>query len=706
MGGVRWLSGVWRRASFAVKFSAVILVAGATTAVVPLMLAAAGARAQAENSAADKVGIASNLIAGQRTSLESFIEGVGRQLVADHVVNAPIPVRATLAEDTQVIGTDDVLGVVGADGSVVAVQGSTLLKSGVDRALTQTLVGAVTAGAQTAATRDGEAWLVAASRVPGSASTAFVARPVTAAFINAIEHNIATAADPVDVLLIRADRTAALPGSVGATRFVAGEALTAPLRNALATSPPSMMSLGSHQFAVASTSIGAGFTLTVATPFTGAPVAWQSLLLLLAVILVAMMFIVVVVQHDLRRPLRRLDSAVAALGAGDFDRPVHADSVDEVGRLGASFEAMRMQVRSMMRTTATRATVAMELSRAQPLEKALRKVCAELRGSVDSETAIIVVNGSEMSDPFAVADGGRRISFDGFLEANGPLGEGYRYDGPGAILLGATAAAPENRLGVREFCVAPLRLGNHTHGVLGVASHASAFTSGDIDLVASTADQISLALERYRFLAVVQRQASVDDLTGLYNHRFLIDSLGQQVALAERLGAPLAILMIDIDHFKALNDTHGHHAGDLALTTFARTVLSNVRRADLTARYGGEEFVVLMPNTSGREAFIVAEKIRLAVAATDVELPDRPPVRLTVSVGVAAYPEDTSGAAELFSLADDALYRAKRAGRHRTVMAGASREERSPHTAAPMIHDAQVMASETSAGAGRRRPPE
>jgi GGDEF domain-containing protein len=228
---------------------------------------------------------------------------------------------------------------------------------------------------------------------------------------------------------------------------------------------------------------------------------------------------------------------------------------------------------------------------------------------------MIVVSGSELNDPFAVADSGRDIAFDGFLEGNGPLGEGYRHGGLGAIILGATAAAPEARLDAREFCVAPLRLGTHVHGVLAVAARQIAFTSGDTDLVGSTADQISLALERYRFLAVVQRQATVDDLTGLYNHRFLIDSLGQQAALAERLGAPLAILMLDIDHFKELNDGHGHQAGDVALSAFAKVVLGNVRRADLTARYGGEEFVVLMPDTSAIEAYMVAEKIRGAGAS-------------------------------------------------------------------------------------------
>ena len=686
MRGVRRLSGIWRGASFSLKFAAVILVAGVTIAVVPLMLAEASARTQAESSAADRVSVASNLIAGQRASLASFITGVGRQLAADRDVSVTSAVRATLTEDASVIGTDDVLGVLQTGGGVVAVQGSTPVAG----ALTDTVVRAVSVGATTVATPEGGAWMVAASRIPGTAAMAFVARPLTAAFINTVAHNIDTATAPVGILLIRGDRTVAMAGNV--------HAVTQALATSISTSPPSIVSLDSHRFAAASTSIGAGLTLAVVTPFSGPPVGWQSILLLLAVILVAMLFIVVVVQIDLRRPLQRLDVAVAALGSGDFDRPVDAGSVDEVGRLGASFEAMRTQVRSTMRITACRAAVAMELSHAQPLEGALAAVCAELRRSMDVDMAMIVVSGSEMSDPFAVADGGRRIAFDGFLEGQGPLGEGYRYAGLGAIVLGATADAPEARLDVREFCVAPLRVGKHVHGVLAVAGQNSTFTAGDSDLVASTAEQISLALERYRFLAVVQRQASVDDLTGLYNHRFLIDSLGQQVALAERLAAPLAILMLDIDHFKALNDTHGHHAGDLALISFAQTVLGNVRRADLTARYGGEEFVVLMPNTSAREAFLVAEKIRVAVAATDVQLPDRPPVHLSVSVGAAAYPENTDNAAELFGLADAALYQAKRMGRDRTCL--------SRRASPAMVQDAPVNQSESNVGAGNRRSSE
>jgi two-component system, cell cycle response regulator len=703
MRGIRWVTGAWRGASFSLKFAAVILVAGATVAVVPFFLAQANSRTQAENSAADKIGVATNLIGGQRTALDVFIAGVARQIAADHDVITPAGIQGTLAADAEVLDTSDVLGVVTPDGAVVAVQGSTLLSSG--NPLTATLVGAVASGADTASTASGNAWLVEASHLDEAGATAFVARPVMASFITAIDHNIATAADPVDLLLIRTDGRYALGGSVGGVPVRAGQPSNSTLRTAIAAGVPTVASLDSHLVAIASAPLGAGFSLALTTPVTGAPVTWQSILLLLAVILVAMLFIVVVVQIDLRRPLRRLDAAVAALGTGDFDAPVSTSSVDEVGRLGASFEVMRLEVRSTMRATAARVSVATELSLAQPLETALANVCDLLRASIEVEMAMIVVNGSEMSDGFAVASDGLRIDVAGVLDGNGPLGEGYRLHGRGAIMLGATATSREARLGVREFCVAPLRLGTYVHGVIAVASESRAFANSDMGLVASTAEQISLALERYRFLAVVQRQATVDDLTGLYNHRFLVDSLGQQLALAERLGAPLAILMLDLDHFKLLNDTHGHHAGDLALSAFARTLVNNVRRADLAARYGGEEFVVVMPNTSADEAFGVAEKIRLAVEETDVQLPGAQTVRLAVSIGVAAYPEHTNAAGELFRLADEALYRAKRTGRRRTRVATAAQHETEPHAGVPMVHDAQAIQGEVNISGGRSRSP-
>jgi diguanylate cyclase (GGDEF)-like protein len=201
-----------------------------------------------------------------------------------------------------------------------------------------------------------------------------------------------------------------------------------------------------------------------------------------------------------------------------------------------------------------------------------------------------------------------------------------------------------------------------------------------------------------RLRASLEHLAGTDALTGTLNRRAIERQTERVFNPSRRRNDSVAVLMLDIDHFKALNDTHGHHAGDVALTTFAKTVFTNVRRADLAARYGGEEFVVLMPNTSTDEAFVVAEKIRAAVAATEVELSERARVRLTVSVGVAAYPEDTDSAAELFGLADEALYEAKRMGRDQTCLASRARPS--------MVQDARVTNSESSAGARHHRSSE
>ena len=214
------MTRTWRGASFSLKFATVILVAGATVAVVPFLLAESNNREQAEKSAADKVGIAVNLIAGQRTSLDAFIAGVARQIDAGRDLTNRAAIQTTLIADSQVLGTDDVIGVAQPDGSVVAVQGTAVL-SGADPRIA-TLVDAYERGAHTAAASDGSAWLVGASTLSGAGATAFVARPVTASFIDAIDENVTTAADPVDLLLLR-DGRYALDGAVGGSRVSAGD---------------------------------------------------------------------------------------------------------------------------------------------------------------------------------------------------------------------------------------------------------------------------------------------------------------------------------------------------------------------------------------------------------------------------------------------------------------------------------------------------
>lgn len=696
---LRRLTGVWRGASFSIKFAIVILVAGTIIAVVPFLTAQADTRIQAADRASDKAGVAGNLIAGQRSSLAAFVVGVARQVSTSRELSDHSALVATLVQDAGVNQGNDVLGLIPMDGTVIAARGHTALTPS---PLTSALVGAVVAGDSTA-TVDVQPWLLSSAVVPDTEDTVFVARPIDATFIAAVDHNLATSADPAELAVVRDGRYSA-GGTVAGAAVAAGAEPTSALLRAIQSGEPAVVTIDSIDVAVATDQIGDGFAVVVSTPVNAITTSLQPILVLIALILVSMLFIVIVVQTDLQRPLRRLDRAVAALGRGEFDAPVPMGRDDELSRLGTTFEAMRRQLHATIRATAARAAVATELAASQPLETLLSRVCHEMRTSLHADAAIIVISGTETNDGFAIVEGAREFDSVAFLAGDGPLGEGFRYSGTGAILLGATPASRETTLGLREFCVAPLRLGSSVHGVLAVANKDEAFLAADVDLVSITAEQVALALERYRFLEVVQRQASIDDLTGLYNHRFLVDYLGQQVALAERLNAPLAILMIDIDHFKTLNDSHGHQAGDAALAMFAQTLVSSVRRSDLAARYGGEEFSVVMANTSAAEARLVAEKIRRNAAQTQIALPDGEPVVLTVSIGGAAFPEDTDSARELLRLADEALYRAKRTGRNRTCMSGEGR--RRPRARQPIVsvvHTPETVETGSGVGAGERR---
>lgn len=161
------------------------------------------------------------------------------------------------------------------------------------------------------------------------------------------------------------------------------------------------------------------------------------------------------------------------------------------------------------------------------------------------------------------------------------------------------------------------------------------------------------------------REAAHDALTGLLNRREFLNMSERFFARHGASGQPIAVLMADIDHFKLVNDTHGHGTGDVVLQTVADVLASQVRPGDVVARYGGEEFCVLLPGTNLGGAVSVAERVRQALEARDTPCGGTA-IRVTVSVGVAAWPEDGPTAADVIEAADRALYQAKRAGRNRT----------------------------------------
>lgn len=170
--------------------------------------------------------------------------------------------------------------------------------------------------------------------------------------------------------------------------------------------------------------------------------------------------------------------------------------------------------------------------------------------------------------------------------------------------------------------------------------------------------------ERNRTL---ERLVLCDGLTGLYNHRHAQDRLREELARAHRYRRDLALLLLDVDQFKRVNDSLGHPAGDRILVWVARVLRSSIRDTDVAARYGGDEFAVILPEASHDGGRAVGERIRAAVQAMDIPAGGQP--RVTVSVGVAAFPTDADDASSLIEQADRALYQAKREGKNRVVVA-------------------------------------
>ena len=204
---------------------------------------------------------------------------------------------------------------------------------------------------------------------------------------------------------------------------------------------------------------------------------------------------------------------------------------------------------------------------------------------------------------------------------------------------------------------------------MAVARPGRGFADEEAALFSYLAGQMSVAMENVALHERISREARVDELTGLANHRHFQESLALEGDRMRRFRRPLALAMIDVDHFKAFNDTYGHQLGDEVLRAVAGAVREVVRSTDVPARYGGEELAVVLPDTDLDGAFAAGEQIRRAVEAVRVEWPGGAPLRVTVSVGVAAGEPQAPGAA-LIAAADAALYAAKRGGRNRTARAG------------------------------------
>ena len=222
---------------------------------------------------------------------------------------------------------------------------------------------------------------------------------------------------------------------------------------------------------------------------------------------------------------------------------------------------------------------------------------------------------------------------------------------------------------LKSHLTLPLAVESEIIGCISLNSHqANAFEAQDLQFFSVIGYQMAATLKHFQRFSSVKNMAIYDTLTSLHNRRYFEERLGLETQKSFRSGTPLAMIMVDIDHFKKVNDTFGHTEGDKVLREISYLLRSSVRKKDVVARYGGEEFILILPEATPEVSSIIAERIRRAVENTPFEV-GNVRLKLTVSLGVSHFPDDRPSSKEdLVRMADVALYDAKRGGRNRVCV--------------------------------------
>jgi diguanylate cyclase (GGDEF)-like protein len=358
--------------------------------------------------------------------------------------------------------------------------------------------------------------------------------------------------------------------------------------------------------------------------------------------------------------------AARRLGSGDFSSPIKVEGNDEFAALGTEFNSMSSELSRRLD----------ELSRERiRLREAIRRIGQTFASSLDRpallelalKTAVDAVQGSggrisaRPSDDEPLAEIGREGSLAGLEDV-------VRDAERAALSNGGIGEAHTVAVSVAAVTLGPLEQSQRAHGVISVARRGRPFTEDDLEVLRSLGAEAALALKNIELHFQVRRQAVTDELTGLANHGRFQELLSAEIEQVRRYHHPIGLIMLDIDDFKAVNDTYGHPQGDAVLRHVARVLQENSRDADSPARYGGEELSLILPHTDLEGAHAIAERIRTAVGSLRVARTDgRGVLRVTASLGVAAATDGDKDA--LIADADDALYEAKRSGKNRTVSA-------------------------------------
>lgn len=335
------------------------------------------------------------------------------------------------------------------------------------------------------------------------------------------------------------------------------------------------------------------------------------------------------------QPLAALVDAAQRVTAGDLDTVVPVARDDELGRVGAAFNVMTGALRSHLRE--------LEDNRDE-LRRSVQRLGETLLNTHDADRILGVVLDTALATTGAQS-GAVSVEEDGHLHRRVVRGE-LRDDADASVAV-------------------PLGADGRSAGMLELHDKAdgTSFCEADLQAVQALAAQAAVAVENVGLHKEAQRLSVTDGLTGLWNRRFLNLALRREVDRALRYEHPLAVLIVDIDRFKSVNDEHGHARGDAVLVDVARRLRKVVRETDVVSRLGGEEFVLVLPETDRAGAARTCERICTAMRGAPFEAADEPPLAVTVSIGAALLPGPGTPPDVLLQAADDALYEVKDGGR-------------------------------------------
>ncbi|OGW31258.1 MAG: hypothetical protein A2X59_08590 [Nitrospirae bacterium GWC2_42_7] len=408
--------------------------------------------------------------------------------------------------------------------------------------------------------------------------------------------------------------------------------------------------------------------------------------LLIIIAIGVIMFLALVVSQIILskiiiRPIKTIKGVSEAIAGGETGKRINISSEDELDSLSKSVnkmaEAMEDKLKKLTDSIAKEQEVVREqailnelmgfIASGMNVEEILRTFINRTRDLLKAEHSGIFI----LERPEAGSEPELKIFLNTFVEEtsmdcaktmlNGIFSNAIRTFMPYRTNT-LSGEIPGSHFSVKNMLAIPMSSADKkVVGLIVLANKEDGFTEEDEDVLFGFTFQAFQAITMQKEII---RYATTDGLTSLNNHRVFMKRLDEEMERAVRYARDISLLMVDIDHFKSFNDTYGHQSGDRVLKTIAELIQKNIRNTDFAARYGGEEFAIILPETTGPQALVVAERLRNNVSTHDFLLQNEQHTTVTVSIGYATYPDDADGSEMLLKKADQGLYFAKENGRN------------------------------------------